>query len=123
LEGFLSASSPETSIFFFGCDTENIEKLFRCLLEFWNGSIPAVKEAAEVKEKGLVLQFGRPHWLDLLNKIDGIEFEEAWSGREKVSISGMEAPIRAFYIGKSELLKNKAASSRPKDLDDIEHLR
>ena len=94
------------------------------MLEFWNGSLPAVKEAAEVKEKGLVLQFGRPpHWLDLLNKIDGIEFEEAWSGRQRVSISGMEAPIRAFYMGKSELLKNKAASSRPKDLDDIEHLR
>jgi hypothetical protein len=109
--------------FFFGRDTQNIERLFQCLLEFWNGNIPVVKEADELKEEGLVLQFGRPpHRLDLLNKIDGIEFEEAWSGRQKVSISGMDAPIRAFYMGKSELIKNKAASSRPKDLDDIEHL-
>jgi hypothetical protein len=109
--------------FFFGRDTENIERLFRCLLEFWNGNIPAVKEADELREEGLVLQFGRPpHRLDLLNKIDGIEFEEAWSGRQKVLISAMGAQIRAYYLGKSELIKNKAASSRPKDLDDIEHL-
>ena len=106
--------------FFFGRDLENIERLFRCLLEFWNGDIPEVKEARELEEEGLVLQFGRPpHRLDLLNKIDGVEFEEAWAGRQQVSISGTGEPIRAFYLGKDELLKNKAASS----LSGFEHLK
>lgn len=109
--------------FFYGRDPENIERLFGCLREFWNGDIPAVQEAHELAEDGLVLQFGRPpHRLDLLNKIDGVEFEAAWAGRQMVSIIGSGGAIRAFYLGKTELLKNKAASARPKDLDDIEHL-
>ena len=109
--------------FFFARDMENIERLYQCLLDFWNGNIPALQEAGELAQEGLVLQFGRPpHRLDLLNKIDGIDFEEAWSGRQKVSINASDGSIRAFYLGKAELLKNKAASSRPKDLDDIEHL-
>lgn len=109
--------------FFFARDTENIERLYLSLLDFWHGSIPVLKEASELGEEGLVLQFGRPpHRLDLLNKIDGIEFEEAWGGRQRVSINASDRRIRAFYMGKAELLKNKAASLRPKDLDDIEHL-
>lgn len=109
--------------FFFGREGENIERLFRCLQEFWSGDIPALKQADELGEDGLVLQFGRPpHRLDLLNKIDGVEFEEAWDGRQQVVIIGTNSPIRAFYMGKTELLKNKAASARPKDIDDIEHL-
>ena len=95
--------------FFFGRDLENIERLFRCLLEFWNGDIPEVKEARELEEEGLVLQFGRPpHRLDLLNKIDGVEFEEAWAGRQQVSISGMGEPIKGTLPGQRRVAQKQS---------------
>ena len=40
----------------------------------------------------------------------------------EVEIAGAGTPIRTAYLGKGELLKNKRASGRPKDLDDVEHL-
>jgi hypothetical protein len=71
----------------------------------------------------MVLQFARPpHRIDLLNRIDGVSFEEAWPNRVEVEINGSGDSIRAAYLGKIELLQNKRASARPKDLDDVEHL-
>jgi hypothetical protein len=109
--------------FFYGTDAGNIGKLFAALLEFWNGNIPGIAAAAELAEEGVVVQFGRPpHRIDLLNRIDGVAFAEAWPNRVEVEIAGAGTPIRTAYLGKGELLKNKRASGRPKDLDDVEHL-
>jgi hypothetical protein len=109
--------------FFYGTSASNLQKLFAALLDFWDGNIPGIKSASELGEEGMVLQFGRPpHRIDLLNRIDGVSFEEAWPKRVEVEISGSGGSIRAAYLGKIELLQNKRMSARPKDLDDVEHL-
>jgi len=54
--------------------------------------------------------------------IDGVTFSEAWESRETVEIIGAGAPIYAYYLGKEALLKNKKASGRPIDLEDLQNL-
>jgi len=39
-----------------------------------------------------------------------------------VEIAGAGAPVSVHYLGKKALLKNKPASGRPKDLDDLRYL-
>ena len=47
---------------------------------------------------------------------EGVEaFEEAWAGRQPVQIGDLEVAV----LGKAELIANKKASGRPKDLADI----
>jgi hypothetical protein len=58
--------------------------------------------------------------LDFLPKLKrSSKFRQSSEKREIIKIKGVEMPI----IGIEELLKDKAANSRPKDLDDINHLK
>ena len=107
--------------FFYAREPVNIRALFAALEEFWHGNIPGVKQMDELAEPGIIIQFGRPpNRIDLLNQIDGVQFEEAWNDRLTVRIPHSE--IQTHFIGLKSLLRNKRASSRPKDLDDLQAL-
>jgi hypothetical protein len=109
--------------FFYDIAESNVLRLFEALIEFWNGNIPGIDKAAELMEQGVITQFGRPpHRIDLLNRIDGVAFAEAWLTRDTVKVVGSGNPVTVHYLGKQTLLKNKKASGRPKDLDDIQNL-
>jgi hypothetical protein len=100
----------------------NARNLLNALSEFWNGQIPGVGGLQDLVDPG-VIQFGRPPYrIDLLNQLDDLSFGEAWKSREPVEIAGAEESLLIFYLGKEALLKNKKATGRPKDLDDIQHL-
>jgi len=63
-----------------------------------------------------VYQIGvEPDRIDILTSIDGVEFDEAWQNRIQMQINGVSVPI----IGRNQLLKNKRAVGRPKDLADV----
>jgi hypothetical protein len=47
------------------------------------------------------------------------KFKQAYEKKEITTIEGTDL----IFIGFDELLKDKAANSRPKDLDDIKHLK
>jgi len=90
------------------------------ILEFWGGGVPGIQSAEELAEPGIILQFGRPpNRIDLLNRIDGVEFQAAWNDKIKLRILGPDRDISLFMINLPNLLRNKRASSRPKDLDDL----
>ena len=59
----------------------------------------------------------------MLNRIDGVTFEDAWENRAVVSLEvhGRAVPVR--YVGLDDLIRNKEAAARPKDLDDLPFLR
>ncbi len=58
--------------------------------------------------------------LDFLPRLKGLSrFRQTFEKKEIVSINGVEIPI----IGIDELLQDKAANSRPKDLNDIRQLK
>ncbi len=56
--------------------------------------------------------------IDLITGIDGVTFDEAWKSRERGALGGLSVP----YLGRAELLRNKKASGRIKDLADVEAL-
>jgi hypothetical protein len=109
--------------FFYETTAENVERLFGALLEFWNGKVPGISSAAELMGPDFVVQFGRPpNRIDLHGTIEGVSYAEARRTREIANIDAGANPIRVYYIGKSALIKNKRASGRLKDLDDIANL-
>ena len=91
---------------------------------FWDGNIPEINNFAELQASGQIIQFGRPpNRIDLLNQIDGVHFDEAWPHRKKVELEAEPSPIPINYLDLENLIKNKEASARPKDLDDLKYLK
>jgi len=110
--------------FFYRSTKKNAAKLYRALDEFWGGDIPGISAVEEIMEPGLILQFGvPPNRIDLINRISGISFQEAWKGRKTTSIEIGGKQIPMYLIGLKELIKNKEAIGRPKDLEDLKYLR
>ncbi len=110
--------------FFYDLEPGNIEALHQALVKFWSGHVPGLETAAELREAGVILQFGvPPNRIDLLNQVDGLSFADAWRNRITAMIKGDEGETPVYYLGLKELVRNKQAAARPKDLDDIKYLR
>jgi hypothetical protein len=64
-----------------------------------------------------------PNRIDLLNSITGVSFPDAWNSKvdEKITVDNAAYPV--YLIGLSELIKNKKAVQRYKDLDDLKYLK
>lgn len=70
-------------------------------------------------EPGNMLQLGLPpNRIDVLSQISGIDFSEAWPNRIHGNLNGIAVGI----IGVEDLLRNKRASGRPKDLADVDEI-
>lgn len=66
-----------------------------------------------------VLQIGLPpRRIDILNRADGITFDEALDGHGSFELEGRRIPV----IGLAGLLKNKRAAAREQDLADVKAL-
>ena len=101
----------------------NIQKLYKALLKFWDNSIPGNISTSDLTGSDVVVQFGvPPNRIDLMNSISGVTFQEAWESKTTESIIVDRQKIELFYIGIDQLKKNKAATARNKDLDDLEFL-
>lgn len=71
-------------------------------------------------EKGKILRLGLPPVrLEILTDISGVTFDDCYARKNRVTLAG----IKVNLIGFDDLLRNKAASGRHKDLDDLERLR
>ena len=104
-------------------DHDNTASLFKALEEFWQGQIPALEGPSELEKRGVIFQFGvPPNRIDLLNDIDGVDFESAWRRRTRVVLEDRSGNIPFSYIGLEDLIQNKRAAGRPKDQDDLPFL-
>ena len=73
----------------------------------------------DLSTPGIVFQMGLPPCrIDLLTGISGVTFDEAWPGRLEATVAGLRLP----FLGRAELVKNKRAAGRPKDLVDAAEL-
>jgi hypothetical protein len=96
---------------------ENAEKLARALREF-GFDLPAVKPALFLR-KGKIIRLGHePMRLEILNEIDGVTFHECYK-RRRIARLGR---LKINFIALPQLLKNKRATLRQKDLADVEAL-
>jgi predicted nucleotidyltransferase len=110
--------------FFFEPSKQNARKPYEALKEFWAGEISGVESFEELKEIGIILQFGvPPNRIDLINQITGVTFPGAWENKtiDSIESAGEEIPI--YFIGLEELIKNKKAIGRPKDMKDLKYLK
>ena len=102
---------------------DNIRNLFTALQAFWAGEIPGLRAADEMRQYGLVVQFGvPPNRIDLINKIDGVSFATAWPMRKTIGLKMNQHVEPIHFIGLGQLIANKRAAGRPKDLDDLRFL-
>jgi len=71
-------------------------------------------------EQGLIFQIGvAPRRIDIITKIDGVDFQQAWAARQEFIIDGLKVP----FISKQDLIKNKESTGREKDMLDAKQLR
>ena len=70
---------------------------------------------------GSTFQIGQPPArVDLLHRIDGLTFDEAWQHR----IEGLiDEEVKVNVISRNDLIRNKLASGREQDLLDAKKLR
>jgi len=57
-----------------------------------------------------------------MNAIDQVSFQSAWGNRVEDEFAFESGKIKVFFIGVDDLIRNKRAVSRPRDLDDLEFL-
>jgi len=109
--------------FFFEPSAENCARLFTALSEFWEGPVPGLAASDELLRPGLIVQFGvPPNRIDLLNLIGGVTFGQAWPNRRIVVLKGEREEVQIYYLGLEDLIRNKRAAGRHKDLDDLHFL-
>ncbi len=96
---------------------ENARRLMQALREF--GAPLHEVEESDFTQANLIFQIGvPPHRIDFMTSIAGVEFGQAWPNRKDIEIEGITVPV----IGKSELIANKRATGRTRDLADCEEL-
>jgi hypothetical protein len=70
---------------------------------------------------GSTFQVGQPPArVDILQRIDGVTFDEAWQNRIEGLLDG---EVKVNVISKDDLIRNKLASGREQDLLDVKKLR
>jgi len=96
---------------------ENAQKILRALEEFGFGELSISED--DLTCEGNILQLGyEPLRIDLLNKLEGFQFQDIWQNR----VTGDYGSEKVFFISLDDLIKNKKKSARPSDKIDIELL-
>jgi hypothetical protein len=95
-------------------DPANARRVWDALARF--GAPVDKLSVEELSRPGFFYQIGvAPVRIDILTAIDGVTFDEAWGEREYHELFGLKVPV----ISRRQLLINKKATGRPKDLADI----
>jgi hypothetical protein len=98
-------------------NVENEERLARALRRF--GFAEQTVSRRPLLEKPKFIRIGEaPLRVEIHTEITGVEFDESFARSEKATIQGIVVP----FIGLSDLIRNKRAAGRLKDLADIDAL-
>jgi hypothetical protein len=97
--------------------SENASRAEAAIREF-GFDLPTLS-AEKLIEEGKITRMGRPPMrIEMLNSISGVLFHEAYGRKLTFNIGSLEIPM----ISLPDLLVNKRASGRTKDLADAEEL-
>jgi hypothetical protein len=99
---------------------ENYQQLSEAFYRFGMPTFDMTLQKFLLTEQYDVFTFGRPPIsIDILTKVKGISFVEAYENAEWFAI---DEKISVRFIGLSDLITAKQSAGRPKDLDDLENL-
>lgn len=88
---------------------KNAARVYAALAEF---GAPLAADGLTVQDfasSGMVYQIGRPPLrVDIISKITGVSFADAWAHRKRDQMSG----VSVHFIGLKDLIRNKEASGR-----------
>ena len=97
---------------------KNAKRMKEAIKEF-GMETPELNESIFL-EPGKIIRMGYPPIrIEILTEISGVKFEQCYKRCEEAKIDGIKIKI----ISLKDLLKNKKASGRHKDLNDLENLR
>jgi hypothetical protein len=98
-------------------DAANAKRILEAMGEFGFGSLNLSE--ADFTSPDNVVQLGVPPVrVDIMTSLTGVSWEKAYTGK----VRGDCDKIPVYFISKQELIANKAALGRQKDLADIEAL-
>ena len=98
-------------------DHHNARRVMKALEEFGFGSVDLTAEDFQGPDK--VVQLGvAPVRIDILTSLTGVTWEEVSSGKAE----GRYGDIPVVFIGREQLVLNKRAMGRKRDLADLEAL-
>jgi hypothetical protein len=102
-----------------GADAENSKAVYAALARF--GAPIEGLSAKDFAEPDNFFRMGTPPvMVDIMPKITGVEFDEAWSRRVDVQI---DDELSVPFISRQDLLTAKLAAGRAQDLIDVDALR
>jgi hypothetical protein len=103
--------------FFIRTTPENVSRVLTVLDAFGFGKLGIVEH--DLLERGRILQLGQPpNRIDVLTSISGVDFDSAWERRVQTLMDDQPVAL----LGWNELIRNKRAAGRQKDLADLEKL-
>ncbi len=96
---------------------DNAERILAALDEFGFGSLDLSRK--DFTTPGMVVQLGVPPVrIDIITRVSGVSWQQADAGK----VAGRYADAPVFFIGRDDLIANKKATGRKKDVADIEAL-
>lgn len=104
--------------FFVSSSKDNELKMRKVLKAFGYADV-LPEENRTLFLKDVVMLGNPPFRIDIISKVDGITFEEAWENRDYGNFGGIQIP----FISINDLIKNKESTGRDKDILDAKNLR
>jgi len=98
---------------------ENARRTRLALNEFGFGLTEEAEQQLAESPRAMMILGRKPNQVDLINFLDGVEFDAAWSRRIKANLGDLEVSFLAL----EDLVATKRAAGRAKDIDDLNRLR
>ena len=99
--------------FWIMANPENAKSVLKALRAFGAPTMDLAEE--DLYKPGMVFQIGAaPQRIDIISAVDGLDYAEAASRAVKMEVDGLEIKV----ISLDDLIVNKRASGRPKDIVD-----
>tara|TARA_R110001592_G_scaffold124001_4_gene332539 strand:- start:2842 stop:3288 length:447 start_codon:yes stop_codon:yes gene_type:complete len=98
-------------------EKDNTEALFRALVKF--GAPVEQIAARDFESENVIYQIGvAPRRIDIITTVSGLRFDEVYPNSIEAELGGIVLRIPSI----SDLILNKKASGRPKDMLDVTEL-
>jgi len=97
---------------------ENARRVRLALNAFGFGLTDEAESDLAGNPRGMLVLGRKPNQVDVLNFLDGVDFDLAWNRK----VRGSLGEISVDFLGLEDYIATKRAAGRPKDLDDLHRL-